>query len=774
MAPLRYRKSAPSMSTAHVEDKDDPSPEATPGRFRARLRLPFSGRHGDAKTKDRSPSPPSDDKETDEKKDEKLTSRTPPKNSSAMECHVCKISLGIRRLRHHCKNCGNSVCNAHSRNQLPLPKYGILRTVRVCDMCTKEVLQQRAGLRKGASIPFPEETNDTSIGGVLYSSLVEEQDDTMDTMLYIGSLKMTGRSLATRNLNSNMMIWKDRMLIVTPAEMMCFKHSDSGLGEVRTTVHMTDILHIYINESHPRILTVVRSDGRIFRIRAKDKDQCQAIHDVLQKTHKMFQDALYKLQRGILPEDFSITSITLQHTPSLPEVTIAAFPNVLEPLHHVGLYPTSIVRCYVSGPMTSGVAVFTYDMLVNVLPGEVIKQQCENPTARSCDDDEALEVHIISDVSTAGATNGGALWLVACLGVSGLLVFVAIVGSDAVVTALGGGLVLAAAVALLLRSNSDVMTTLHLAVASRGQSVVAGPAWRALNVTKILLNNKEQNGEDDDVLAMEVPDDDIYGRFLEGMSGNVTEARRRYFAMVNWRKEEDIDTILARPNPHFDAMKDSLVLYIHKRDKMGRMIQIEKTGLMKKSMQSMAARGVSEADVLHHTAFMQEYYWKVLDNRAYPNGMQLRIIDLKGISMDILSSDVFSFVKKVGLIAGNYNPERMFKVFIINPPRWFGMIWKVAAPMVNPKTRDKTIVVSGEAEIKKALLEYIDADCLPVEYGGTCACEGGCVSHSPEEVELRDYVTRLNAGENCEELLQAIRDRPHPRSVTRISVVDES
>ncbi|EQC34143.1 hypothetical protein, variant [Saprolegnia diclina VS20] len=772
MPAIRYRKSAPSISSANMEDEASPPP--APGRFRSRLRLPFSNRNSDAKAKERSPSPPSDDKEdakADEKRDEKAKC-TPPKNSPAMECHVCKISLGIRRLKHHCRNCGNSVCNAHSRNQLPLPKFGILRTVRVCDKCTKEVLQQRAGLRKGASIPFPEESTDKSIGGVLYSSLVEEQDDTMDTMLYIGSLKMTGRSLATRNLNSNMMIWKDRMLIVTPAEMMCFKHSDSGLGEVRTTVHMTDILHIYINESHPRILTVVRADGRIFRIRAKDKDQCQAIHDVLQKTHKMFQDALYKLQRGVLPEDFSISSITLQHTSSLPEVTISAFPNLLEPLHHVGLYPTSIVRLYVAGPMTSGVAVFTYDMLTK---GDMVLQQCENPTARSCDDDEALEVHLATDASTAGATNGGALWPVACLGLSGLLFCVAILGSDRLVTALGGGLLVAAALALVLRSNYDVLTSLHLLLATRGRSVLMGPSWRSLNVTKVLLTSKDASCDDEhDASDMDVPDDDIYGRFLEGMSGNVTEARRRYFAMVNWRKDEDIDTILARPHPQFDAIKESLVLYVHKRDKMGRMIQIEKTGTMKKTMQMLTARGVSEAEVLHHTAFMQEYYWKVLDNRAYPNGMQLRIIDLKGISMDIMSSDVFSFVKKVGLIAGNYNPERMFKVFIVNPPRWFGMIWKVAAPMVNPKTRDKTIVVSGEAEIKKALLEYVDADCLPVEYGGSCACDGGCMTHSPEEVELHEFVTKLNAGERCDELLAALRDRPHPRAVTRISVVDES
>ena len=49
-------------------------------------------------------------------------------------------------------------------------------------------------------------------------------------------------------------------------------------------------------------------------------------------------------------------------------------------------------------------------------------------------------------------------------------------------------------------------------------------------------------------------------------------------------------------------------------------------------------------------------------------------------------------------------------------------------------------------DFKPRLLELIDADQLPVEYGGTCTCEGGCVPKPQFEekavVPARDKVER--------------------------------
>lgn len=92
-----------------------------------------------------------------------------------------------------------------------------------------------------------------------------------------------------------------------------------------------------------------------------------------------------------------------------------------------------------------------------------------------------------------------------------------------------------------------------------------------------------------------------------------------------------------------------------------------------------------------------------------------------------------------------YNPERVYQVFIINPPAWFNLIWKLVSPLVNPKTRERIHVLRGQKDITKALLEFVAPENLPKEYGGECQCEGGCFTHSPEENDIREWTEFVNA-----------------------------
>ncbi|KAI9990100.1 hypothetical protein PInf_020415 [Phytophthora infestans] len=172
--------------------------------------------------------------------------------------------------------------------------------------------------------------------GILYSCLLEEQDNTMDEILYLGTFTMGGRSLASRRMSANVALWKWRIFMLTTTEMLCFKATGSipeedsasmsamALGEVRSSVHLSDILHIEVNDQFPRILTVIRSDKRVFRVRARTLEQCTEIAVTLRKAMQLFQDALFKLQRGPQPEDTSISCVSVQHESSLPESVVVS------------------------------------------------------------------------------------------------------------------------------------------------------------------------------------------------------------------------------------------------------------------------------------------------------------------------------------------------------------------------------------------------------------------------------------------------------------------
>lgn len=77
-----------------------------------------------------------------------------PEWVDAENCYRCRVAFGvvtrkvsIRNLlfswsqlieipfQHHCRNCGQIFCDKCSSKTAPIPKYGIERDVRVCEIC---------------------------------------------------------------------------------------------------------------------------------------------------------------------------------------------------------------------------------------------------------------------------------------------------------------------------------------------------------------------------------------------------------------------------------------------------------------------------------------------------------------------------------------------------------------------------------------------------------------------------------------------------------------
>jgi hypothetical protein len=53
----------------------------------------------------------------------------------APQCMACSSAFTVVRRRHHCRNCGKVFCGKCSANSVPLPRYGHLKPVRVCNRC---------------------------------------------------------------------------------------------------------------------------------------------------------------------------------------------------------------------------------------------------------------------------------------------------------------------------------------------------------------------------------------------------------------------------------------------------------------------------------------------------------------------------------------------------------------------------------------------------------------------------------------------------------------
>lgn len=105
------------------------------------------------------------------------------------------------------------------------------------------------------------------------------------------------------------------------------------------------------------------------------------------------------------------------------------------------------------------------------------------------------------------------------------------------------------------------------------------------------------------------------------------------------------------------------------------------------------------------------------------------VLDTRGLGMRDMGGESFEFIRRCTGVMQRHYPQRSFKIFFVNVPSWFGMAWKGVKPLLNEATRAKTSIVT-ESDTPAALLEWIDAENLPMEYGGRCSCVGGCEHYS--------------------------------------------
>ncbi|RQM26832.1 hypothetical protein B5M09_003451 [Aphanomyces astaci] len=60
--------------------------------------------------------------------------------TNAPTCHICASKFGTFKKRHHCRNCGQSICTDHSaKHKMKLPHVGLTTRQRVCVLCHDKI-----------------------------------------------------------------------------------------------------------------------------------------------------------------------------------------------------------------------------------------------------------------------------------------------------------------------------------------------------------------------------------------------------------------------------------------------------------------------------------------------------------------------------------------------------------------------------------------------------------------------------------------------------------
>ncbi len=234
-------------------------------------------------------------------------------------------------------------------------------------------------------------------------------------------------------------------------------------------------------------------------------------------------------------------------------------------------------------------------------------------------------------------------------------------------------------------------------------------------------------------------DEDIKSRipptFMEAEKGNFENAEKRWHETLAWRRSVCADDALTTPHYTFDICKRFYPSAFHGTDKTGAVVYYEHLG--KIDIEGLKAQGVTPELLGWHYVWQMEYLWTKI-SPSY-DGRVTIILDMKGVHVGDIKGEVSNFIRATVSMLERHYPARSDCIFILNVPWWFDMIWKLVKPLLSAGTRKK-IFPREKSRVRDALLEAVDEDQLPQEYGGRSLHE---LFEHPMEINMRQHVLKV-------------------------------
>lgn len=156
--------------------------------------------------------------------------------------------------------------------------------------------------------------------------------------------------------------------------------------------------------------------------------------------------------------------------------------------------------------------------------------------------------------------------------------------------------------------------------------------------------------------------------------------------------------------------------------KNGAPLFISKPGVL--NVEAIECLTTLEGIVKFHWFIMMRDFGDLLRNNKEKNPNFKRfecfcVLDLDNLTMAQLTSKAKAIIKEQSAIDSLCFPETMAKMVIVNAPRFFPPTWSLIKGWLDARTAGKIEVFSNRAKGHEKLLELIDADQLPSDYGGT-------------------------------------------------------
>jgi len=235
---------------------------------------------------------------------------------------------------------------------------------------------------------------------------------------------------------------------------------------------------------------------------------------------------------------------------------------------------------------------------------------------------------------------------------------------------------------------------------------------------------------------------DLYlARFLVTKDWDVDRAAQMFVGSMEWRQSTHPEAI------HENFPKAEIFNHLNSVYWPGRIVGNTKDGwpVYVESVGKLDTEGIMNK--VDEAARIEYGIWKLEDNEVKRKvleesngnsetaGMTV-VLDLTGVGWGHFSALSLSFFKEASNLSKRNYPETLRRLYIVNTPALFTMMWKIITPMLDKSTLKKTQILGSD--YLDVLTQEIDIDVIPSNLGGNApAISGGGPYYNPGEEQVK-------------------------------------
>ncbi|XP_038054799.1 SEC14-like protein 2 [Patiria miniata] len=217
-------------------------------------------------------------------------------------------------------------------------------------------------------------------------------------------------------------------------------------------------------------------------------------------------------------------------------------------------------------------------------------------------------------------------------------------------------------------------------------------------------------------------DDHVLLRFLRARKFDLKSSETLFRSDVKWKSKMQTSKLSSEDIP--EVLKKYWPGGMCGYDKEGSPVCIDAIG---RSDTKGLLYSAKTSDIIKHNIIIVERLYRLMEEQTLKLGRHvdgiIYIADLENLGLHHLWKPGVDVFNQCAALFEQHYPETLKMIFVINAPKFFPLAYSLVKPFLQEYTRRKVNVVGSNW--KEVLLRYIDADNLPVHYGGTATGPDG-------------------------------------------------